>query len=180
MQQYILEFETKLDKTKLLGIVWPDDIIAFRLLKNANLPEQDHRLAKATVGSLEYVKVKEKLSSIFGEMETEATCSSSVKFEQLNITDCIDDSEIENDNEENIFYGNQYQPRQRFNNNYQSQSRNQYNQSYNQHNQNYSNRHHNQNVSNRNPSRQDSLPPPQQGRSPTSQVRNNGNPRQSQ
>ena len=45
MAQYILQFETKLDKSKQLGITWPDDIIAFRLLKNANLSEQDHRLA---------------------------------------------------------------------------------------------------------------------------------------
>ena len=84
MAQYILQFETKLDKTKILGITWPDDIIAFRLLKNANLSEQDHRLAKATVGSLEYEKVKEKLNSIFGETESETPCSS-VKFEELNI-----------------------------------------------------------------------------------------------
>ena len=191
MQQYILEFETKLDKTKLLGIVWPDDIIAFRLLKNANLPEQDHRLAKATVGSLEYEKVKEKLSTIFGEMETESTASSSMKFEELNITDCLDDQENENYNEENIFYGNQYQNRSRFNNN---QNRNQHNQRYDQQNQRYdqqnqrydqynqsnNNRHHNQNISNRNPSRQDSFPPLQQNRPPMSQFRSNGNTRQSQ
>ena len=191
MQQYILEFKTKLDKTKLLGIVWPDDIIAFRLLKNANLPEQDHRLAKATVGSLEYEKVKEKLSTIFGEMETESTASSSMKFEELNITDCLDDQENENYNEENIFYGNQYQNRSRFNNN---QNRNQHNQRYDQQNQRYdqqnqrydqynqsnNNKHHNQNISNRNPSRQDSFPPLQQNRPPMSQFRSNGNTRQSQ
>ena len=40
MQQYLHEFERRMDKTKSLGINWPDDILAYRLLKNANLSEQ--------------------------------------------------------------------------------------------------------------------------------------------
>ena len=191
MAQYILQFETKLDKTKLLGVTWPDDIIAFRLLKNANLSEQDHRLAKATVGSLEYGKVKEKLSSIFGETETETANSNSVKFEELNITDSSDNLyDEEDENDANVFYGN-YQQRSNQNYNYNNQNRNQhnnhgYNNQSNQNRNHYQNqyqynnaqnRHQNQNISNRNPSRQDTYPPNQQNRSNNPQHRNNGNSR---
>ena len=162
MQQYLLEFETKLDKTTSLGIVWPDDIIAFRLLKNANLPEQDHRLAKATVGGLEYEKVKEKLSFIFGKTET--TCASSVKFEELNITDSIDIQDDNNEDESNdVYYGNQYQTTR-------TSGYNNRNPQYNQNNNpNYNNQNDYQNYNNQNfPSnngnsrQQNSFPPPQQ------------------
>jgi len=162
MQQYLLEFETKLDKTTSLGIVWPDDIIAFRLLKNANLPEQDHRLAKATVGGLEYEKVKEKLSSIFGETET--NCASSVKFEELNITDSIDIQDDNNEDESNdVYYGNQYQTTR-------TSGYNNRNPQYNQNNNpNYNNQNNYQNDNNQNfpsnngnPRQQNSFPPPQQ------------------
>ena len=104
MKNYILEFETRLDETKRLGINWPDDIIAFRLLKNANLSETDHRLAKATVEELQYEKMKEKLISLFSDSELSST---TVKIEEININDANDDFDYQEDEIHATLYGNQ-------------------------------------------------------------------------
>ena len=43
-----------------------DDILAYRMIKSANLSDQDERVVKATC-KLDYVEVKDKLKSIYGD-----------------------------------------------------------------------------------------------------------------
>ena len=84
INQYLLEFQRRFDKTKELGTTWGDDILAYRLLKNANLSEQNEKLAKATVDELTYDKVKAKLKSIFGDSSDPPACNSSnIKTEEI-------------------------------------------------------------------------------------------------
>ena len=63
MQQYLVEFEKRLNKIKSYGTAWSDDLLAYRLLKIANLSESREQLAKATVETLEYATMKTKLNS---------------------------------------------------------------------------------------------------------------------
>ena len=42
-----------------------DDILAYRLLKSANLSEQHEQLAKTTISDLKFDTMKDKLKKIF-------------------------------------------------------------------------------------------------------------------
>ena len=63
---FIIEFDKRLNRTKKLGTTMSDDILAYRMIKSANLSDQDERVVKATC-KLDYVEVKDKLKSIYGD-----------------------------------------------------------------------------------------------------------------
>ena len=50
----------------------PDDLLAYRLLKAANLTMRDEQLVKATITELNYEIVKSKLTKVFSD-ESELT-----------------------------------------------------------------------------------------------------------
>ena len=63
---YCNEFEKRYNKTKSYGTVVTEDVLAYRLLKSANLPESQQQLAKATVVELKYENMKTQLKKIHG------------------------------------------------------------------------------------------------------------------
>ena len=77
VSEYILEFDKRYLKTKNLGTQMSDDLLAYRLLRNANLGDQYTKLVKAT-SKLEYEVMKQQLKNLF----TDAS-SSSGDFEPL-------------------------------------------------------------------------------------------------
>ena len=84
MQQYLIEFEKRLNKTKSFGTTWSDDILAYKLLKNANLSENNEQLTKATIVDLTYETMKIKLKNIFGESQNIPTADIDIKTEDIN------------------------------------------------------------------------------------------------
>ena len=54
-------------KTKSYGTQTSDDVLAYRLLKSANLSTRDEQLVKATITELKYDSVKNKLIKIFSD-----------------------------------------------------------------------------------------------------------------
>ena len=65
---YINEFERLLAKTKKHGTTMSSDILAYRLLKSANLSQAHEQLARATItGDLSYEAMKKQLKRIFGD-----------------------------------------------------------------------------------------------------------------
>ena len=91
IRKYLLEFQRRMDKTTELGTEWGDDILAYRLLKNANLSEQNEQLAKATIETLTYEKVKEKLKSIFGDSVDPPACNSTdIKTENIDFAGSLE------------------------------------------------------------------------------------------
>ena len=54
ISDYIKEFERLLNKTKQYGTTMSTDVLAYRLLKSANLSETREQLAKATIKELKY------------------------------------------------------------------------------------------------------------------------------
>ena len=64
--EFCNEFERLYNKTKTYGTKVSDDVLAFRLLKAANLPNHQEQLAKATVGELKLENMKAQLKKIFG------------------------------------------------------------------------------------------------------------------
>ena len=57
-------FDLKYNKTKEYGTQLSTDVLAFRLMKSANLKEQEEQLIKATVGELTYDNMKTQLKRI--------------------------------------------------------------------------------------------------------------------
>ena len=82
MSNFIIEFERLLNKTKHYGTIMSSDILAYRLLKSANVSEHHQELARATVKELTYDEMKDKLKKIFGQRSaSEESFSTSVKVE---------------------------------------------------------------------------------------------------
>lgn len=63
--EYINEFERLHSKTKHYGTEMSTDILAYRLLKSANLSEHHQQLAKATIPELKYETMKTQLKKYF-------------------------------------------------------------------------------------------------------------------
>ena len=59
VSEYILEFDKRYLRTKNLGTQMSDDLLAYRLLRNANLGDQYTKLVKAT-SKLEYEVMKQQ------------------------------------------------------------------------------------------------------------------------
>ena len=72
VSEYILEFDKRYLKTKNLGTQMSDDLLAYRLLRNANLGDQYTKLVKAT-SKLEFEVMKQQLKNLF----TDASSSDS-------------------------------------------------------------------------------------------------------
>ena len=81
IRDFLTEFEKRYNKTKNHGTVWSDDLLAYRLLKSANLITRDEPLVKATIGELKYDIVKTKLTKIFSDTNEVPTSD----FNNLNI-----------------------------------------------------------------------------------------------
>ena len=67
MRECLTEFEKKLHKIKSYKVDMTDDLLAFRLLKCANLTSRDEQLVKATITELKFDVVKTKLIKVFSD-----------------------------------------------------------------------------------------------------------------
>ena len=67
IQAYLNEFDKRLFKTKSYGTVMSDDILAYRLLKSANLSSFHEELVKATILDLQYNIMKDQLKKTFSD-----------------------------------------------------------------------------------------------------------------
>ena len=61
IQSYLNEFEKRLFKIKSYGTTMSDDLLAYRLLKSANLSSYHEELIKATIPDLQFDLMKGQL-----------------------------------------------------------------------------------------------------------------------
>ena len=98
MSDYINEFERLLNKTKINCTEMSSDILAYRLLKSANLSEHHEQLTRATITELSYESMKLQLKKIFGDSsemnKTSSTSSSQVKVEPIMEASHVTDEEF--------------------------------------------------------------------------------------
>ena len=78
ISDFVIEFDKRYNKTKSLGTNISDDLLGYRMIKSANLCDQDEKMIKATC-TLTYDDVKSKLKSVFSD----AGNSLSVKNENI-------------------------------------------------------------------------------------------------
>ena len=82
MNEYIIEFERLLCRTRSHGSQMSENILAYRLLKSANLTSHHEELARATLTKLDYENMKLQLKKIFGDQVKSSTSGDfSVKIE---------------------------------------------------------------------------------------------------
>ena len=67
IQAFLNEFDKRLFKTKSFGTEMSDDILAYRLLKAANLSNHHEELIKATIPDLKYDLMKDQLKKTFSD-----------------------------------------------------------------------------------------------------------------
>ena len=110
---FLTEFEKWYNKTKSHGTIWSDDLLAYWLLKSANLTTRDEQLVKATIGKLKYDAVKIKLTKIFSdtnEVPTADLNKPNIKSEPTYHTQNLSAEQISADNpdyEEQFDHSNQ-------------------------------------------------------------------------
>jgi hypothetical protein len=110
INNYVNEFERLLSKTRAYGTIMSADILAYRLLKSANISENHQQLARATItGDLTYESMKKQLKRIFSDAcshaEDVGSCGSdmvNIKMESINEASCVDNE---------TYYGNYYRNR---------------------------------------------------------------------
>ena len=67
IQAYLNELDKRFFKTKSHGTVMADEILAYRLLKSANLSSYHEELVKATMRDLQYDIMKDQLKTAFSD-----------------------------------------------------------------------------------------------------------------
>ena len=72
MKDFISDFESLNNKIKENGMVYPDGILGYKLLAQANLPEDKRDLIKATITELTYDNIKKALMSVFHDITTKS------------------------------------------------------------------------------------------------------------
>ena len=84
MKEFLIDFDKRLYKIKNY-ITYPDDLLAYRLLKAANLDETHEKLIWATISDLKYEEVHSKLvSSLYAKASNEGECCSSQDRDEEN------------------------------------------------------------------------------------------------
>ena len=70
MANFVLDFESLHNKVKNYEIVYPDGVLAYRIMKAANISKYHEELLRATIatGEWSYETVKEQLAKIFHDL----------------------------------------------------------------------------------------------------------------
>ena len=97
ISDYINEFERLLNKTKQYGTTMSTDVLAYRLLKSANLSETHEQLARTTIKELKYDEMQLQLRTIFEDNDN-SNSESQVQIKMELIT------QTEHQNEK-VYYG---------------------------------------------------------------------------
>lgn len=81
MTDYINNFERLYQKAKHFKLDLPDGVLAYRLLRSANLSDTHAQLARATLPSLTYNNMQQQLKKIFSDGTVQSKPLASVKIE---------------------------------------------------------------------------------------------------
>ena len=81
MKEFLNSFECLYNKLKVYQMELPDGVLAYRVLKSANLSEENEKLARATITTLTYKSMTEQLKKIFGDMSKSLSQQVNLKVE---------------------------------------------------------------------------------------------------
>ena len=96
---YINEFERRNNKIKSKKIELPDAVLAYRLLKSANVSEEKQTLARATISKLTFEDMKKQLKAIF-DQQADSLNQQEYKDVPVKIEPTYHSQDVQNDSEE--------------------------------------------------------------------------------
>ena len=99
MTEFCNEFERKLSKVKSSGTQIAEHVLAYRMLKSANITKREEQLVKATISKMTHADMAKQLKKVFSV----SVAPSSSEFE-FNIKEESEDVKIE------TFYGSTFSP----------------------------------------------------------------------
>ena len=80
MKEFFNKFEPLYNKLKVYQMELPDGDLSYRVLKSANLSEENEKLARA-ITTLTYKSMTEQLKKIFGDMSNSLSKQINLKVE---------------------------------------------------------------------------------------------------
>ena len=107
IREFLIEFDKRLHKIKSY-LTYPDDLLAYRLLKAANLDSTHEKLIKATISDLKFDEVRLKLLKVFSDesnapLESEFS-SVKIKSEPSFFNRESEEERSNSDEEENTYF----------------------------------------------------------------------------
>ena len=108
IKEYLADFDKCVNKLKVHKIVYPTDVIGFKLLRGAKIPPNEEQIIRATITDIEYDSVIKKLKAVYGD-EKPTDSSFNLKSEPTFLTkleapaddDRAEDYEYEEDEDVN-------------------------------------------------------------------------------
>ena len=81
IKEFFNNFERLYNKLKVYQMELPDGVLAYRVLKSANLSEENEKLARATITTLTYKSMTEQLKKIFTDISKSLSQQVNLKVE---------------------------------------------------------------------------------------------------
>ena len=81
MIEFLNNFERLYNKLKVYQMELPDGVLAYHVLKSANLSEENEKLAGASITTLTYKSMTEQLGKIFDDMSKSLSQQANLKVE---------------------------------------------------------------------------------------------------
>lgn len=100
MVEYINEFEKRYNKIKAHNMELPTAVLAYRLLKSANISSKKQQLVRATLGSLTFDNMKKQLKAIY------ESCGGGEREKGAEIKVELDVFYSKSEEAEEVYYGN--------------------------------------------------------------------------
>ena len=89
INEHIVEFEKLYYKIKQYGTTLPDDFLAFKLLKSANLSKLEERITKSPIENLTLPTMKAQLKKLFEEESKSPSSTNDKEFKINEINEFI-------------------------------------------------------------------------------------------
>ena len=100
IQDFINEFDHKYQKIKAKGMELPDGVLAYRLLKSANISAEKQALVRATIASLTFEDMTKQLRAIFDRLAVKE-----IK-EEIDVKPTFLAEEEKDEQEDQVYYTN--------------------------------------------------------------------------
>ena len=82
MSEYIIEFDQRYQCSKKYDMTLPDAVLAFKVLDNAELNQQERQLALTACQDLKYSSMKSALKRIFGDSDNTSISNEAITIKQ--------------------------------------------------------------------------------------------------
>ena len=102
IQAFLNEFEKCLFKIKTSSTTMSDDILAYQLLKSANMSTHHEELIKATIPDLQYNIMKDQLQKTLSDALRQVLTEDIVKTEETSLTEEFNKMEIQHEHLKDI------------------------------------------------------------------------------